>query len=202
MMPSGGPSFNPPAEEDGSFTLEGVGIGDFRVTVRGVPPDDSVVTEDDGRFVFRNVAPNRYRLVVSRQGYVGRPLAITMTSGQPLANTQLPMTPSAAIYGRVYRANGEPFGNIEVQALRVTYPEGRRVLSMAASVQTNDLGEYRLFWLPAGRYYVAAVHPQAQSIGRKMMRGVVAGGASMNLGGGPNNSLFSAAFTGDPALAG
>jgi hypothetical protein len=38
-MPSGGPSFNPPPSEDGSFVLEGVSVGDFRVTVRAVPQD-------------------------------------------------------------------------------------------------------------------------------------------------------------------
>jgi hypothetical protein len=41
-MPSGGPSFNPPPEDDGSFTVEGVTAGDFRLTVRGVPADGYV----------------------------------------------------------------------------------------------------------------------------------------------------------------
>ena len=41
-MPSAGPTFNPPPEDDGSFTLEGVATGDFRVTVRGVPADGYV----------------------------------------------------------------------------------------------------------------------------------------------------------------
>src|SRR5207247_3574231 len=41
-MPSGGPTFNPPVLPDGSFTLEGVAAGDFRVMVRGLPPDGYV----------------------------------------------------------------------------------------------------------------------------------------------------------------
>src|SRR5262249_20033204 len=38
-MPFGGPFYNPPPEDDGSFTVEGVYVGDFHVTVFGVPSD-------------------------------------------------------------------------------------------------------------------------------------------------------------------
>jgi hypothetical protein len=41
-MPPAGPSFTPPAAADGSFVLEGVGPGDFRVNVGNVPPDSYV----------------------------------------------------------------------------------------------------------------------------------------------------------------
>jgi hypothetical protein len=39
-MPVGvGPFYNPPPEDDGSFTVEGISMGDFHVTVFGVAPD-------------------------------------------------------------------------------------------------------------------------------------------------------------------
>ncbi|MBI4475509.1 MAG: carboxypeptidase regulatory-like domain-containing protein, partial [Acidobacteria bacterium] len=41
-------------------------------------------------------------------------------------------------------------------ALRPIYREGRRSLTIAQSVHTNDLGEYRLYWLPPGPYYLSA----------------------------------------------
>ncbi len=41
-MSSGGFSYNPPAGADGSFTLDGVAPGDFRVTLQRVPPDGYV----------------------------------------------------------------------------------------------------------------------------------------------------------------
>src|SRR5262249_55286642 len=41
-MPFPGPSYNPPPLDDGSFTLEGIAPGDFRVAIRGVPPDGYV----------------------------------------------------------------------------------------------------------------------------------------------------------------
>jgi hypothetical protein len=38
-MPVAGPFYNPPPEDDGSFTVEGVYMGDFHVAVFGVSPD-------------------------------------------------------------------------------------------------------------------------------------------------------------------
>ena len=60
-------------------------------------------------------------------------------------------------------------GNVEVKAMKASYPEGRRILTPVQSVLTNDLGEYRLFWLTPGRYYVAAVHPKAQGMSQLLL---------------------------------
>src|SRR6185295_477378 len=35
--------------------------------------------------------------------------------------------------------------------------DGQRTLKRIKTVETNDRGEYRLFWLPPGLYYIAAV---------------------------------------------
>ena len=46
--------------------------------------------------------------------------------------------------------------NLEVTLLRSTYdPDGRKTLQQAGSAQTNDRGEYRLFWVTPGRYYLS-----------------------------------------------
>jgi hypothetical protein len=44
----------------------------------------------------------------------------------------------------------------EVRALVPAYQNGQRVLRAVQSTVTNDLGEYRLFELPAGQYYISA----------------------------------------------
>ena len=67
------------------------------------------------------------------------------------------MTPTGAIAGRVYDRYGDPVGNATVQALKYTYQDGRRVLTVVQSGRTNDLGEYRLFWMQPGQYVVSAV---------------------------------------------
>ncbi len=68
---------------------------------------------------------------------------------------QLVLTPTGSIAGRVYDRDG-PVGKLQVQALRPIYRDGHRALTIVQSVQTDDRGEYRLFWLPPGRYYVTA----------------------------------------------
>jgi len=151
---------------------------------------DTITTEADGRFAFQNVRPGRYRIVAARSGYVRPPQMIAVTAGERPRDIELLMSPTGAISGRVFDANGEPLGNVEVMAMKASYPEGRRSLTPVGSVVTNDQGEYRLFWLPPGRYYVSV---QPLSDRRRLMAGI------MMIGGGAG--YFSAA-TGlrDPAL--
>lgn len=153
---------------------------------------ERATTDADGRFVFQNVQVGRYQVTVTRSGYVRPSLPVVVTQGQPVVNLELPMTPTAAIEGRVYDGAGDLAGNVEVQALRASYPEGRRALTRVATAWTNDLGEYRLFWLAPGRYYVMAV---ADSVERKLM---MSGNFQML---GPFGSMFFASTaTSDPAI--
>jgi protocatechuate 3,4-dioxygenase beta subunit len=157
---------------------------------------DSTATEDDGRFSFGNVAPGHYRLTAARRGYTRAPLTITLAPGQPARDVRLNMTPTASVSGRVVDLNGRPIGNVEVKAMKASYPEGRRVLTRVQSAQTNDLGEYRFFWLAPGRYYLSAVHLKAQGLLRRMAIGGLGVSAS-----GPAGALVTVENA-DPALLG
>ena len=110
-----------------------------------------LTTDDDGKFRFDNIAPGRYRITVSRRGYTRPPLAITAGARQAEADVQLPMTQTGTISGRVYDVSGQPLGRVEVLAMKASYPNGQRILTPVRSAITNDLGEYRLFWLARGR---------------------------------------------------
>ncbi len=170
---------------------------ELRLDQENGPIVKTLTTEDDGRFLFDNVAPGRYRVTVSRRGYTRPPLTITVAPRQAASEIQLPMTQAGTISGRVSDTGGQPLGNVEVLALKAAYPDGRRILTPVRSTITNDLGEYRLFWLPPGRYYVSAVHPKAQGMFRQMIPmfapGKVVAGTS--IGG-----LLNAASKVDPAL--
>src|SRR5438874_2489417 len=39
---------------------------------------------------------------------------------------------------------------------------GQPVMNVAQTAGTNDLGEYRLFWLQPGKYFVSATPPEGQ----------------------------------------
>ena len=66
------------------------------------------------------------------------------------------MVPSAVIAGRILDDDGEPLPSVSVSALREIFDRGKRSLVSGANAVTNDLGEYRLFGLAPGRYFVSA----------------------------------------------
>ena len=86
----------------------------------------------------------------------GSGVPIALAAQQQLKNVRMEMTPTGAISGRILNRYGEPVGNANVQALRYTYQEGRRTLTTVQTIRSNDLGEYRLFWMTPGQYVISA----------------------------------------------
>ena len=132
----------------------------------------STTTARDGRFGFRLIPPGRYQLTAMRGGYVrgdyglrgpgASGITITLAAGQRMADVRLAMRATGTIAGRITDLLGEAVGNVHVKALRYSYQDGRVSLIDVKSVFTNDLGEYRLGWLPPGMYNVSALHPDAR----------------------------------------
>jgi len=138
----------------------------------------AMVTGADGRFGFQNLAAGSYRLTVSRNGFLnsayaqrgpnGKGSPLVVSAGQAIKDVRLTMVATAAISGRVFDQNGEPLVNARVQALKYSYASGKRTLTSVKNDQTNDRGEYRLFWLPPGQYYINAT-PQSGQRGAVFM---------------------------------
>ncbi len=127
-----------------------------------------VTTDAAGRFLVTGVDPGQYRVYTDREGYVrqefgqrtatGGGSVISVSPGQRL-EIQFQMLTASVISGRVTDEQGEPVAHLTVQAWTYQYSEGKRSLIQAASGQTNDLGEYRLFWLPPGEYFISVTMP-------------------------------------------
>jgi hypothetical protein len=126
----------------------------------------AITADEGGKFTFRDLAPGQYRISVTRDGYVAAEygqrspgssgVPINLNAQQQLKDAKIAMTPTGTISGRIVNRFGEPVGNANVQALRYTYQEGRRSLTPVNTIRTNDLGEYRLFWMQPGQYIVSA----------------------------------------------
>ena len=117
-----------------------------------------------GAFLISNVEPGQYRLSATRLGYVSTDygsrdylssgVAFELAPGRHMSGVVLRMTPGGVITGRVSEDDGDPLAFVQVQALHYHYAQGRKELSAYASGSTNDIGEYRIYGLPPGRYYV------------------------------------------------
>ncbi len=123
------------------------------------------VSSNDGGFTFRGLRPGQYSLTVTRPGYLraqygqhgpNSPASMITINGQGVANVRLSMLRAASISGHVYDESGAPAVNAQLHAWRISYKDGWRLPVPVASQMTNDLGEYRLFGLPPGEYYVSA----------------------------------------------
>ncbi len=141
----------------------------------------SVVTDVGGRFELKGIDPGRYRLKVSRTGFVTQEYGqrtpndpgaeIRLSPGQTLRDLLFRLIPWGVIAGRVLDEEGEPLPWAQVSALREVYSSGKRKLLTEALVPTNDLGEYRLFGLKPGRYFVSAKYrPGLHVVGRGEVR--------------------------------
>lgn len=129
-------------------------------------PPAGAITDASGRFVVQNVDPGTYRISVSRNGFArsepnrslpGQPSSVvTLSAGQRLKDLTFRLQPAAVISGRVLDEDGEPLANAQVQGLRYRYIRGKRQLAPAGNASTDDLGNYRLFGLVPGKYYVKA----------------------------------------------
>jgi len=116
----------------------------------------------EGNFEFRDLAPGRYTVTAQRKGYsgpfTGSPdpsVSVTVSNGVT-AEAVVSMTATGVIRGRVRDASGAFPSNVAVDAIEIAYRNGLPYLMSVASRRTDDRGEYRLYGLPPGDYYVAA----------------------------------------------
>ena len=128
----------------------------------------AVSTGLDGSYSFKDLPQGRFRLTVTRGGYLpleygqrrpgeqGRPLQLL--AGQKLDKVDFALPRMSGIAGRVTDESGEPIEGVSVYAARSLFYDGRRRLVPVSSlsVQTDDEGEYRIHRLPPGVYQVVA----------------------------------------------
>src|SRR6185295_5382104 len=130
------------------------------------PPITPITTGADGKFKFTQLPAGSYRLSVACNGYVsteygkkstgGQGTIITLTSGQALKDVLFRLQPAALVTGHVRDSEGQPITGVSVALLKIGYNwTGGRTMIRAASSLTDDRGEYRLFWVSPGRYYLS-----------------------------------------------
>ncbi|HEY6391509.1 MAG TPA: carboxypeptidase-like regulatory domain-containing protein [Bryobacteraceae bacterium] len=121
-------------------------------------------TDSDGRFVIEDVEPGVYTPTAERSGFMtqvqgapgARPEPITVEPGQDLTAVTIRLVPLGVIAGRLLDEDGDPVRGAGVEAMVNGYVQGRKQLRVASQTQSNNHGDFRLYNLPPGTYYLRA----------------------------------------------
>src|SRR6185503_5315886 len=72
------------------------------------------------------------------------------------------------VTGRVLDEEGEPLARAVVSVLRQQYVRGQKQLTPAGADQSDDRGQYRVFGLPPGDYFVRAAAAGSEQVVRQI----------------------------------
>lgn len=129
----------------------------------------STGTDAQGAYEFRNLEPGTYNLYCTKTGFVPMsygqrssaagqpPVPLTVREGQELKDVDFRLIRGGVISGTVIDEDGEPLSNVQVQALLRSWSRGQSRTMPRGFASTDDRGNYRIFNLPPGRYYVQAI---------------------------------------------
>lgn len=155
----------------------------------------SSLTDAEGRYEFRDLPAGRFNLSASKSGFVtiqygqtrpyesGKP--IELAEKQVLDKADISIPRGSVISGRIVDEFGEPVADATVTAMRQTWLSGRRrIVPAGRFAQTNDLGQYRMYGLPPGDYFVSATLRNMESMFFE----------AMGTAGGPSGSTPSSGY--------
>ena len=162
------------------------------------PAIPSVITDREGKFVIPDLEAGSYRLTVSGSGYVrqeygqrvfpGQGTLLTLTQDQVIKDIVMKLTLTGNVSGRLRDMSGEPAVGVPIQLLKASYsPQGQKIFQSAGTTRTNDRGEYRLYWVTPGRYFLAAGNTAGPSGGGPF----AAGGPPVSPNDPNDNYMFS-----------
>ncbi len=141
-------------------------IAHARVAIAPVTQRDNfttVITHEDGRFSFPNLAPGKYTLTAQARGYLVQSFnqhdqfASSIVAGPDLdsGNLLFRLPPEGSISGIVTDEAGEPVRDAQVALYLTGLSFGAEATRPRGRTTSNDEGFYHFGHLPPGRYLVA-----------------------------------------------
>jgi len=197
MTSAGNPLAPPPPP-----TISSLGGSNLPVTPASSPALPVVAADRQGRFSIPDLDDGTYRLLVIGTGYVrqefgqrifpGQGTPLTLSSGQAIRDLKMVLTPAANLSGRIVDESGQPAIGMSLTLMKAAYNQyGLRTFQSAGTATTNDRGEYRIYFVTPGRYYLSGGTTPGPTIVSTTSR----------IGPSPNDPLENYAFTYYPGVS-
>jgi hypothetical protein len=136
----------------------------------------ATTSNTDGHFLLKDVVPGRYQFFATRAGFVNQQYqakgtddgaVLSLKPGETVSDVLFRMIVSGVVTGRVTNEDDEAMIRVQVVALRgpseeeiedeAPFSARKRDLRAVSSAQTDDRGQYRIFGLKPGEYYIKAL---------------------------------------------
>ena len=146
-------------------------------------------TNDKGAFSLGPLAPGRFQLLVDAPGHVGQTVVIDLAIGERRNGVEIRLEQTGVISGRVVDSAGRPIAGIYPQTMVYThsFPGSNssviaradqsdvtlHPLELGRSGGTDDRGEFRIYNLPPGEYFLRIARRSNPSSGAVLYPGVV-----------------------------
>ena len=138
---------------------------------RNTPQAKMALTDSQGRYAIRDVAPGQIRVSANAPDASGRvgfgPNAdrqITLAPAQELVNVDFRLVIQGRISGKVVDQNKEPVVGLAVYLVAREYSHGALRAVFAGYSATDDQGEYRLERVQPGRAYAVMASKKYRAI--------------------------------------
>jgi protocatechuate 3,4-dioxygenase beta subunit len=124
-------------------------------------------TDVSGGYEFKDLPAGKYLVTANKSGYVsmsvgqvrqgGPGTPITLLASELRERMDFSLPRGGVITGRVVDEYGEPLSGIQIGAVRAETIGGhRQLVPSGRNASTDDLGEFRVYGIPPGPYYVQA----------------------------------------------
>jgi hypothetical protein len=160
-------------DHEGGTPMSGVRVYFTNAATWGRAPS-FVTTDAQGQFAIEVRAAGRYRLLPERPGYVFSPparlktprpyMSVHVPEQGPVPKVELPMAREGIIVGQILDSvSGQPVPSVVVHPAVNMYGNSGNIFADLhprpeglpnTEIRTNDRGEYRIFGLQQGEYYV------------------------------------------------
>jgi carboxypeptidase family protein len=133
----------------------------------------AATTDASGHFLIDEVDAGRFSLVASRSGFtqpisshgVPKPNSVlTLEKGQKMEKIEVKLAPEGVISGRILDADGDPLEDVNIECMSIEYQRGKRQLVVSHRTSVNEIGEFRLPYVAAGKYIIRATYSHYDEI--------------------------------------